>query len=87
MKTASGLESEGYNHDARAITQGVLKKCNVYREKNQSIPPLRPGHGQQRWLDQSAENHLHFTKKKRYVHGLSLNDKASRSIESFENYQ
>ena len=45
MKTSSGLDSDGYNHDARAITHGVLKKCNVYREKNQSIPPLRPGHG------------------------------------------
>ena len=34
MKTASGLESEGFSHDARAITHGVLKKCNVNREKN-----------------------------------------------------
>jgi len=39
MKTASGLAGEGddFSHDARAITHGVLKKCHVNREKNQSI--------------------------------------------------
>lgn len=37
--------NENFSHDARKITHEILKKCNVYRNKNFSIQPTRPGVG------------------------------------------
>ena len=60
--------------ESRLVTKEILKRCNIFRQKNQSVQPVKPGTGQMRQIIQTEENISAFGSKK-----LSHNEVSSGS--------